>query len=160
MRIVLAAIGKMKQGPERELCVRYVDRATAAARQAGLTGLEMREFSESQARTASARMSEEARALLPLGAQGARLVVLDERGRTLTSEAFADDIARARDEGAPAYVVALGGPDGHGAELRERADMLVAFGAMTWPHQLARIMAAEQIYRAITILTGHPYHRA
>lgn len=160
MRIVLAAVGKMKQGPERDLCARYVDRAAASARQAGLTGIELREFSESQARNTTERMGEEARSLLPLVAGGARLVVLDERGKSLTSEAFSDDIARARDGGLPAYVLALGGPDGHGAELRDRADMLVAFGAMTWPHQLARIMAAEQIYRAITILTGHPYHRA
>lgn len=160
MRIVLAAIGKMKKGPERELCARYVDRAAAACRQVGIANVEVREFPESAARTAALRMGEEAAALGGLLQTGARLVLFDERGKSMSSAAFAADIAATRDNGAPAYVLALGGPDGHDPALRERADLMLAFGAMTWPHQLARIMAAEQTYRAITILSGHPYHRA
>ena len=88
------------------------------------------------------------------------LIALDERGRGLTSEAFAAEIGKARDAGAPAFALARGGPDGHDETLRAAARMTLAFGAMTWPHQLARILAAEQLYRAVTILSGHPYHRA
>jgi 23S rRNA (pseudouridine1915-N3)-methyltransferase len=159
MRIVLAGIGRMKKGPDSELGARYLDRAAASARSAGFTGVEIREFPESQARKPNDRMAEEAASLIKLAGDGARLVLLDERGKGISSRTFAEDLAKARDSGVPAYVLALGGPDGHGDALRERADLTIAFGAMTWPHQLARIMAAEQIYRAITILTGHPYHR-
>lgn len=160
MRIVVAAAGRLKAGPERELCSRYMDRAQAASRSAGLTGVEMREIDESRARRPQDRMAEESQALLAHVPPGARLVLLDERGKTISSEAFARDVGETRDGGAPAFVLALGGPDGHGPDIRARADMVLSFGAMTWPHQLARIMAAEQVYRAITILTGHPYHRS
>lgn len=159
MRIVLAATGRMKNGPERDLCQKYMDRAIASARQAGFTAVELREFPESQARNAADRMAEEGKNLLSVLSPGSRLIVLDERGKTLTSRSFAQDKARARDAGTPSCVIALGGPDGHGDDIRERADKIISFGALTWPHQLARIMAAEQIYRAMTILTGHPYHR-
>ena len=104
-------------------------------------------------------MSEEAKALSGLADPGARLILLDERGKSISSVDLANDIARARDAAAPACVLAIGGPDGHDPALRDRADLVLAFGGMTWPHQLTRIMAAEQIYRVITILTGHPYHR-
>ena len=85
--------------------------------------------------------------------------MLDERGKSPTSEAFAEDVGKARDSGLPALALVIGGPDGLDAALRNGATS-IAFGAMTWPHQIVRIMAAEQIYRAITILTGHPYHRS
>jgi 23S rRNA (pseudouridine1915-N3)-methyltransferase len=91
---------------------------------------------------------------------GALLCALDERGAAQTSAGWAAEIARARDDGQPAYVVVIGGPDGLDADLRRAARSCIAFGAMTWPHQLARVMAAEQIYRCFTILSGHPYHRA
>ena len=158
MRLILTAVGRMKKGPEQELCSRYLDRARASARQAGFTGVEIREFAESQARDAVGRMADEARMILDAVPSGSRLVLLDERGKSLTSKTFADDMVQAR-ETAAAYVIALGGPDGHGADLRSKANSVISFGAMTWPHQLARIMAAEQMYRAITILNGHPYHR-
>jgi len=159
MRIVLAAVGRMKRGPERELVDRYIDRAQATARQAGLAGVFAREFIESRARDTAARQAEEARALQALVGEGSSLVLFDERGDAMGSEAFAGHLGRLRDGGAGEAVLALGGPDGHGDDLRARADFVIAFGAMTWPHQLARIMAAEQIYRAVTILCGHPYHR-
>jgi 23S rRNA (pseudouridine1915-N3)-methyltransferase len=159
VRIILAATGRMKAGPERELCDRYVDRAVAAGRQVGFTGVEIREFPESQARQGADRMAEEARAMVSAVPAGAILVLLDERGRAEGSRAFAERIGKARDAAAPAFVLAIGGADGHGPAMRDRADVVLAFGTMTWPHQLARIMAAEQIYRAVTILTGHPYHR-
>ena len=159
MRIHLSAIGRLKAGPERDICARYLERAQAAARGVGLTGVEMRESEESRARRPEDRKAEEARALTQNIPAGARLIVLDERGKTMGSEAFAADIGSARDSGASAYALLIGGPDGIDPDLRARASLVLAFGAMTWPHQLVRIMAAEQIYRAITILSGHPYHR-
>jgi 23S rRNA (pseudouridine1915-N3)-methyltransferase len=160
VKLLLATIGRLKAGPERELATRYLERSVAAARGIGLTGVEARELDESRARRPEDRKVEEARALRAILPAGARLVLLDERGKSLSSEAFAADVGKARDAGAPAYVLAVGGPDGFDPALRSEAALVLAFGAMTWPHQLVRIMAAEQIYRAITILAGHPYHRA
>jgi 23S rRNA (pseudouridine1915-N3)-methyltransferase len=160
VKLLLATIGRLKAGPERELATRYVERSVAAARGIGLTGVEARELDESRGRRPEDRKADEARALRAILPAGARLVLLDERGKSLSSEAFAADVGKARDAGAPAYVLAVGGPDGFDPALRSEAALVLAFGAMTWPHQLVRIMAAEQIYRAITILAGHPYHRA
>lgn len=160
MRLLLLSVGRLKSGPERELAARYETRAAASARAARLTGFETREIDESRARRAEDRKAEEARALLALVPAGAFVVALDERGKHLTSEAFAQEIGRARDAGLPAFALALGGPDGHDETLRAAARLTLAFGAMTWPHQLARILAAEQLYRAVSILSGHPYHRA
>ncbi len=159
MKFVVAAVGRLKAGPERELYDRYFKRAAALAGGVGLT-LSLREFEESRAKAAEERRAAEARALLETAAGGAFLCALDERGAAQTSAAWAAEIGRARDEGQPAYVVVIGGPDGLDAEIRRAARSCVAFGAMTWPHQLLRVMAAEQIYRCITILAGHPYHRA
>lgn len=160
MRVVLSAVGRLKAGPERELCARYLERAALAARSVGLTGVEMREIDESRARRPEDRKAEEARSLSQQIPTGARLVVLDERGKTMGSEIFAADIGKARDSGTSGYFLVIGGADGIDPALRERASLVLAFGAMTWPHQLVRIMAAEQIYRAVTILAGHPYHRS
>jgi 23S rRNA (pseudouridine1915-N3)-methyltransferase len=160
VKLILGAVGRLKAGPERELATRYVDRAKASCRAIGLAGLDVREFDESRARRPEERKAEEGRGLLTLAPAGARIICLDERGAHTTSGAFASDMARTRDAGAPAYVMLIGGPDGLDPELRARAGLVLAFGAMTWPHQLVRVMAAEQIYRAITILSGHPYHRA
>lgn len=160
MKLVLGAVGRLKAGPERDLAARYGERVRAACRSVGLTAFDVRELDESRARRPEDRKSDEGRALAGLAPPGARLVVLDERGESLSSEAFAADVARARDEGAPAYAVLIGGPDGLAPELRASAHRVLAFGAMTWPHQLVRVMASEQLYRAVTILAGHPYHRS
>jgi 23S rRNA (pseudouridine1915-N3)-methyltransferase len=87
------------------------------------------------------------------------LVALDEHGKAVDSRAFAEFLRKWRDGGTPEVVFAIGGADGHGAAILGRSDLELAFGAMTWPHQFARLMLAEQLYRAVTILTGHPYHR-
>lgn len=86
-------------------------------------------------------------------------VVLDERGRTLASEAFAELLRRHLDDGTGDMAFLIGGPDGHAPDIRENAGLLLSFGAMTWPHRLVRVMLFEQIYRAVTIIAGHPYHR-
>lgn len=158
MRILITAVGRLKAGPERLLVDRYVERAGQSGRALGLT-LAVREFPESRAGRAEDRMAQEGAALLAAIPDGARLVVLDERGETETSAAFASGIGAIRDRGQRDLVFAIGGADGHAEAVRKRADARIAFGAMTWPHQIVRLLLAEQIYRAMTILSGHPYHR-
>lgn len=159
MRVTIAAVGRMKAGPERELLDRYLDRAAKQGRALGVTKVEVREIPESRAARAEDRKAEEAEALLAGVADTAWVIVLDETGATRTSQAFADDLAARLAEGRD-WAILIGGADGHGPAALVRADLRLAFGAMTWPHQIVRILAAEQIYRATTILAGHPYHRA
>jgi 23S rRNA (pseudouridine1915-N3)-methyltransferase len=158
MLITIAAVGKLKTGPERELFDRYVKRAGAAGRSLGLT-FTTREFSESRAASAPARKDQEAEVVLGALPKQTAFVALDESGKALDSRAFAERIARWRDEGTGDLAFAVGGPDGHGKAILDKASLRLAFGPMTWPHQLARLMLAEQLYRAVTILSGHPYHR-
>ncbi|WIY52608.1 23S rRNA (pseudouridine(1915)-N(3))-methyltransferase RlmH [Devosia sp. YIM 151766] len=158
MRVAIAAVGRMKNGPERELVARYLDRAAAAGRPLALTGFAIAETSESRAGSASSRKLEEARALRAALPEGV-VVALDERGQSLTSDAFAHRLGRWRDDGRPAVSFVIGGADGLDPELVKAADLVVSFSPMVWPHQLVRIMLAEQLYRATTILAGHPYHR-
>ncbi len=160
MRLVLLAVGKLKPGPERDLAEAYLVRAKSGCRELGLGALEARELPVSRRSRLEDRRAEEAEAVLAATPQDARLALLDERGQTLGSEEFSADIAKARDAGVSSYVVAIGGPDGFDPSLRSQGKLVVSFGRMTWPHQLMRAMAAEQIYRATTILRGHPYHRA
>ncbi|WP_114008369.1 23S rRNA (pseudouridine(1915)-N(3))-methyltransferase RlmH [Cohaesibacter intestini] len=159
MKLVIAAIGRQKAGPETDLVARYRDRAKKAGRSLGLSGPDIIEFAESRARSTPERKSQEADQLLKSLPSGAYIVALDEHGKNISSEAFAKLIDKQRNAGAPAVAFVIGGPDGHGDELLARADAKLALGAMTWPHQLARMLLSEQVYRAITILTGHPYHR-
>jgi 23S rRNA (pseudouridine1915-N3)-methyltransferase len=158
VKIVVAAIGRLKAGPERVLLDRYLARASKAGRQLGLT-FDFRELPESNARQSPARKDAEAASLAALLPAGAVLVVLDEAGKGLDSRSLADRIAEWRDSGTRDLVFVIGGPDGLAPDLTGRADLRLAFGPMTWPHQLVRIMLAEQLYRAVTILSGHPYHR-
>ena len=158
MRIAIAAIGRMKNGPERELVARYLERATASGKPLALTGFEVSEINESRAGSAAARKAEEARALRAALPEGIT-VMLDERGKGLNSEAFAAQLARWRDDGRPAVGFVIGGADGIDPDFVRTADLTVSFSPMVWPHQLVRIMLAEQLYRAATILSGHPYHR-
>jgi 23S rRNA (pseudouridine1915-N3)-methyltransferase len=158
LRIHIAAIGRMKQGPERELVSRYLDRARAAGKPLALTGFEVAEFPESRAPTADGRKVDEAATLsaaLPAGIH----IALDEHGKTIGSAAFAHQLARWRDDGRPAVSFVIGGADGLEPGLVKSADLTLSFSPLTWPHQLVRIMLAEQLYRTTTILSGHPYHR-
>lgn len=158
MRIAIAAIGRMKQGPERELVARYLDRARASGKPLALTGFDVLEFSESRASSADARKDEEARTLMAALPDGI-VVALDEHGKSVSSQAFATQLSRWRDDGRPAASFVIGGADGHGRGLLAGADLTLSFSPLTWPHQLVRIMLAEQLYRTTTILSGHPYHR-
>jgi 23S rRNA (pseudouridine1915-N3)-methyltransferase len=159
VRVTIAAVGRMKSGPERDLLDRYVDRAAKQGRSLGITRVDVREIAESRAARAEDRKAEEAAGLIAGLAEGTAVIVLDEVGQTMGSEAFAVFVGARIDAGRDLAVL-IGGADGHGEAARGRAELVLAFGAMTWPHQIVRILAAEQIYRATTIIAGHPYHRA
>ncbi len=158
MKVTVATIGRLKAGPEREIFGRFLARAEAAGRRLGLS-FTFRESPESRASSPDARKDQEAAALLAGIPAGVPLIALDEAGKSLDSPAFAARIATWRDGGKEEIAFVIGGADGLGPAILARADLRLAFGAMTWPHQLARIMLAEQLYRAVTILSGHPYHR-
>jgi 23S rRNA (pseudouridine1915-N3)-methyltransferase len=160
MRLVVISIGRLKQGPERELAERYRERFDDLGRKLGFRGLEIHEIPESRARDAATRIAEEATAISAAIPEKSVLVALDERGDNIDSAAFARHLGRWRDDQAASAVFAIGGADGLSPDLRRRAKLRLAFGSATWPHQLVRVMLLEQIYRAATILAGHPYHRA
>jgi 23S rRNA (pseudouridine1915-N3)-methyltransferase len=160
MRIMVHAVGRMKAGPERELAQRYFDRFGKAGSAVGLEFSGVVETPEGRASDAASRKAEEAEKALVHAGSGTVLMLLDERGESLSSEAFAARIARYRDDGRKGALLCIGGPEGHDASLRAKAGLVLSFGAATWPHQLVRVMLAEQLYRAATILAGHPYHRA
>ncbi|SIO02562.1 23S rRNA (pseudouridine1915-N3)-methyltransferase [Bradyrhizobium erythrophlei] len=160
MRVVVIAIGRLKQGPERELAERYRERFDDIGRKLGFRGLEIHEIAESRARDAASRITEEAAAISALIPAKYVLVALDERGQNLDSATFARHLGRWRDEGSASTIFIIGGADGLSPDLQRRAKLRIAFGTATWPHQMVRVMLLEQIYRAATILAGHPYHRA
>jgi len=159
MRIKIAAIGKLKAGPERELFSRYIERSRNCGVQIGISQISVREFPESKADNANQRKEFEAKQLISCVINGGKVIALDENGRDLTSSQFSLFLASQRDNGLNELVMVMGGADGLGDELLKSASATIRLGAMTWPHQIARILLAEQIYRATTILSGHPYHR-
>jgi 23S rRNA (pseudouridine1915-N3)-methyltransferase len=159
MRLIVAAVGRLKDA-ERDLCARYQKRFDAAGRALALGPLSITEIGESRAPTAEARKVEEAARLLKAAAPATVRVVLDEGGKALASEAFAKWLAQTRDGGCKALALLIGGPDGHGPAAVQGAALKLSLGAMTLPHGLARAVLVEQLYRATTILSGHPYHRA
>jgi len=159
MRITIHAVGRMKSGPETDLVTRYLDRASKAGRHLGISAFSIREIGESRRASSDARKDEEAVALIAAIGPTASVVALDEHGEDIPSAAFSALLRSTLDAGFPELCLLVGGPDGHGAASLARASRALRFGKMTWPHQLVRIMLAEQVYRAITILSGHPYHR-
>ncbi|MGZ3620775.1 MAG: 23S rRNA (pseudouridine(1915)-N(3))-methyltransferase RlmH [Candidatus Binataceae bacterium] len=159
MRIVVISIGRLKQGPERELTERYRTRFEDIGRKLGFRGLEIHEIPESRARDAATRITEESAAISGAIPAKSVLVALDERGDNLDSATFARHLGRWRDESVANTIFVIGGADGLSPDLRRKAKLSIAFGSATWPHQMVRVMLLEQVYRAATILAGHPYHR-
>lgn len=157
---MVIAIGRLKQGPERELADRYAARFDDAGRKLGFRGLEVREIPESRARDTATRISEEAAAIAALMPEKSVLIALDEHGDSIDSSMFARHLGRWRDESVANTIFLIGGADGLSPELQRKAKLRLSFGRATWPHQLVRVLLLEQIYRAATILAGHPYHRA
>ena len=160
MRLHISAIGKLKTGPEKMLANDYAGRIEVFGRKAGVTALKISEFAESQNPNVKTRMEEEAKTLWATVPPSAITFVLDERGKSHSSEDFANLIRKHADQGANDLAFLIGGPDGHDASTRTKANHLIALGVMTWPHRLARIMLLEQIYRSLTIILNHPYHRS
>ncbi len=160
MRLSIIAIGRLKAGPDRDLYQRYADRLTGVGRALSLGPLQLVELAEARAAQATARRNEEADHILTKLPDTADLIVLDENGKQYSSERFAQMIGARRDAGTQELCFAIGGPDGHGAAVRDAARATLGLGRMTLPHGLARIVLVEQLYRAATILAGHPYHRS
>lgn len=160
MRLSVLAVGRLKAGPEKSLAEDYLIRAEGLGKKAGISRIAVTEFSESQASSPASRMAEEAKLLAGVIPPKAFTIVLDERGKPMASETFADLIQRHLDGGTPDLSFIIGGPDGHAPSTREQAGLLMSFGPMTWPHRLVRVMLFEQLYRAVTIMVSHPYHRA
>ena len=160
MRLLIAAVGKLKLGSERELSAHYLGRAVALGRSLSLSPLTTVELPESKAENARARRTAEAKALLAKVPPAFHRICLDPAGKALSSEAFARILTELRDSGTAGVAFLIGGPDGLGDGVRDEAHFSLSLGPMTLPHGLARIVLAEQLYRAMTILAGHPYHRA
>ncbi|KAB2912858.1 MAG: 23S rRNA (pseudouridine(1915)-N(3))-methyltransferase RlmH [Hyphomicrobiaceae bacterium] len=160
MRLIVAAVGRLKDGAERELLERYRGRFEPLARRLGFAPVVWHEIGESRVSSPDKRKAQEGEALLKLARDADPLIALDEHGRMLTSATFAQVLARARDDGSKAAAILIGGPDGHAPAVLAAAKLTLSLGAITLPHALARVVLAEQLYRAATILSGHPYHRA
>lgn len=159
MRLTILSVGRLKRGAEHDLFQHYVQRVSGAGQALAIEPLKAIEVAQSRRSSAAERRQREDPVLLAKLDPGARLVALEEKGKSLNSAEFAALIGKWREEGVGEIAFALGGPDGLGDEVRQRASMRLALGPMTLPHGLARIVLAEQIYRALTILAGHPYHR-
>ncbi|MFN3969806.1 MAG: 23S rRNA (pseudouridine(1915)-N(3))-methyltransferase RlmH [Gemmobacter sp.] len=155
MRLHICAVGRLRAGPERALVADYLDRFGKTGR-----GLGLGPAVEHEVEARAGGMAAEGALLARAVPEGAVLAVLDERGRVMTSPDFAAMLAGWRDAGRGDAAFVIGGADGIDPGLRGRADVAVSFGAMVWPHLLVRVMLAEQLYRAATILAGGPYHRA
>ena len=152
MNILVAAVGRVKPGPERDLFTSYVARLPWR--------VDVKEIEIKKETALDVRRVREGEALLAAVPEGARIIALDERGKSETSEAFAKRLGRWCDDGVRGVAFIIGGADGLDETVRKRADAVLSFGALTWPHMLVRALLAEQLYRAHTILTGHPYHRS
>jgi 23S rRNA (pseudouridine1915-N3)-methyltransferase len=153
VKIAIVAIARLGRGPEAELVKLYAERASAAGRALGLGPVEVVEVESRKPGKAA-----EAEVLRP-HLEGAHLIACDEHGTARTSRAFAEEIGRLRDSGVRKLAFVIGGADGLDPDLLARAQGKLAFGPQTWPHALARVLLAEQIYRAVSILAGSPYHR-
>ncbi len=154
MRIRIAAVGRLRPGAEADLISDYRTRFDRTGRALGLGPLEIREVEAKKG-----GMRAEADLLRKAAADTRPVIALDERGKTLTSPQFADLLANWRDNAQPEACFLIGGADGLAPDLRDAADFKLSFGKMVWPHMLVRVMLAEQLYRAASILAGAPYHR-
>lgn len=160
MRILILAVGQMRVSPEGVLTEDFLDRARKLGRNIGVAGIELEEIAVSKLGDVKRRKQDEAERLAARIPAGAEVAILDAAGNAMSSQAFAEWIGALRDRGAKHLAFIIGGPDGLAAPHGFRAGRTIAFGPQTWPHLLARAMLAEQIYRGVTLLAGHPYHRA
>ncbi len=160
MRLTVAAIGRLKSGPEFDLVSNYAARIRTAGRQLGISAFELQEFEAPRGASGATRQALESELIAKAAEKATRRIVLDETGKMVSSQDLAALLRRWQDQGAAEIAFLIGGADGHDAALAAKADLVIAFGRATFPHMLVRVMLVEQIYRAMTILAGHPYHRA
>lgn len=151
MKVTVAAIGKFKNSPEREIFNSYIKRVPWQ--------VELKELEAKKALAGQQLKDAEAQLLLSAIPKNTRMIALDERGRNISSSELANLISLWQNEGTSSVAFVIGGADGLAEEVRKKADLMLSFGKLTWPHMLVRAMLAEQIYRAYSIITGHPYHR-
>ncbi len=159
MNIGIIGVGRMKEGAEQILLNRYGERAKKIGKQIGLDGFNIIEIAESKANNKERRKEQEAKLILANIKKNAKIIVLHEGGKNINSAQFTQKIASWRDEGEKELQFIIGGPDGLDKIIMAKADMVLSFSSLTWPHQLVRIMLMEQLYRLTTILTNHPYHK-
>lgn len=155
MRVQICAVGRLRAGPERDLYQDYLTRFDRTGRALALGPAELREVEDKK----GGGMPAEAALLTKSIPDGALICAMDERGKTLSSPIFAQQLANWRDQGRQDVAFVIGGADGIDPSLRNRADFKLSFGQMVWPHMLVRVMLAEQLYRAASILANAPYHR-
>ena len=160
MKLHILAVGSARGTSEGALCDDFCDRALKSGRNMGFTAVTMTELAVSRAANIDVRKSDEATRLAARIPAGAHVVLLDAKGKSMTSEDFARMLGSLRDVGTRDMAFVVGGPDGLGNLPGLKAGRSLAFGPQTWPHLLARALLCEQVYRAMTILSGHPYHRA
>jgi len=160
MRLHILAVGHGRGTPEGALTEDYAGRARVFGKRLGFSSVVVEEVTQSKLREARARLAEEGERLRLRIPEAAHVVLLDAKGKGMTSEAFAEMLGAMRDAGARDLVFIIGGPDGLDMGPNVKPGRSLAFGPQTWPHLLVRAMLAEQIYRGMTILAGHPYHRA
>lgn len=151
MNIEIIAVGRMKKSPEGEILETYLKRCPWP--------IKITEVEERRPIKGAERMAREADLILNAIPDGATVIALDERGKEMRSTVFAEKLRRYQDQGTSHLIFLIGGADGYDAKVKERADLKISFGQMTWPHMMVRAMLSEQLYRASTILTGHPYHK-
>jgi 23S rRNA (pseudouridine1915-N3)-methyltransferase len=151
MNIEIIAVGRLKKGPELDLIETYLKRCPWP--------VNIIEVEEKRPIKGADRMSREADLILAAIPTGAHVIALDERGTEMRSKTFAKKISNLQDQGLSVLVFLIGGADGYDPKIKERANMLISFGHMTWPHMMVRAMLCEQLYRASAILQGHPYHK-
>ncbi len=155
MKLTLGVVGRLRAGPEKDLASDYITRAAPLGRGLGFSKIELTEF-HPKGKADKTAMTCHVLDALPVGTMR---IVLDERGKDISSTEFARLLARWRDEGASHAALLIGGADGWGGQMRDGAAAVLRFGSWTWPHRLVRVMAAEQIYRGLSILAQSPYHR-
>jgi 23S rRNA (pseudouridine1915-N3)-methyltransferase len=159
LKLFIGAVGRMKSGPESALFKDYFDRCNKAGPKIGLGPLQVTEITEAKNPHRPERQRLEAQGLAKMPLKNSRIVTLDEHGRGLSSVALSEQLKIWRDDGVPQVSFLLGGPDGLDRTLVKSADLVLSLGPMTWPHMIARILLVEQLYRSISLLSGHPYHR-
>lgn len=155
MKLSLGVVGRLRAGPEKDLADDYIARAAQLGRGLGFTSVELNEF-HPKGKTGKTDITAHVLATLP---RGTLRIVLDERGKDISSTDFSRLLARWRDDGNAHGAVLIGGADGWDSTMRDGASAVLRFGAWTWPHRLVRVMAAEQVYRALSIMAQTPYHR-